>query len=109
MPVSISWVSALGGSIGRHGLAAQLAHHGADVDDLALALGDHVGQNGLGAVEGTAHMHVDDPHEILSLIHIYADGGGHRLGQQGGVLLFGQVQRQGKSKGTAQALSLIHI
>ena len=55
---------ALGGSVGGDSLAAQLTHHGADIDDLALALGNHIGQNSLGAVEGTANVHVDDAQEI---------------------------------------------
>ena len=46
--------TALGSGVGGNRLAAQLAHHGADVDALALALFHHVRQNGLGAVEGTA-------------------------------------------------------
>ncbi len=55
---------ALCGGVGGDGLAAQLAHHGADVDDLSLLLFHHVGQDSLGAVERTAHMDVDDPHEV---------------------------------------------
>ena len=49
---------ALGGGVGRDGLAAQLAHHGADVDDLARALFHHVGQHGLRAVEGLSLIHI---------------------------------------------------
>ena len=40
--------AALGSGVGGDSLAAQLAHHGADVDDLAAALLDHIGDNGLG-------------------------------------------------------------
>ena len=40
---------ALGSSIGRNGLPAQLAHHRADVDDLACTLFDHIRQHCLGA------------------------------------------------------------
>ena len=70
---------ALGGSVGGDSLAAQLAHHGADVDDLALALGNHIGQNSLGAVEGTANVHVDDAQEI-GVAHL---DHGHALHQTG--------------------------
>ncbi len=72
-------VNTLGGSVGRDGLAAQLAHHGADVDDLALALFHHVRQNGLGAVEGTAYMDIDDPHKV-GVAHL---DHGHALHQTG--------------------------
>ena len=40
--------AALGSSVGGASLAAQLAHHGADVDNLATALFNHVGDNSLG-------------------------------------------------------------
>ena len=69
----------LGGGVGGDSLTAQLAHHGADVDDLALALFHHVGQHGLGAVEGTAHMHVDDTHKV-GVAHL---NHGHTLHQTG--------------------------
>ena len=38
---------ALCGGVGGDGLAAQLAHHGADVDDLALVLFHHIRQDSL--------------------------------------------------------------
>ena len=44
--------AALGRGVGGNGLAAQLGHHGADVDDFAVALLDHCGDDGLGADEG---------------------------------------------------------
>ena len=69
----------LGGGVGRNGLAAQLAHHGADVDDLARALFHHVGQHGLGAVESTAHMDVDHTHKV-GVAHL---DHGHALHQTG--------------------------
>ena len=60
--------AALGCGVGRDGLTAQLAHHGADVDDLAAALLDHVGDDSLGDDEGGVQVNVDDLAEL---------GGGH--------------------------------
>ena len=44
--------AALGSGVGGDSFAAQLAHHGADVDDLAAALLDHIGNDRLGDDEG---------------------------------------------------------
>ena len=49
---------ALGGSVGGDSLAAQLAHHGADVDDLAAALSDHVGDDSLGDDERSVQVNI---------------------------------------------------
>ena len=57
--------SALGGGIAGDGLAAELAHHGADVDDLAVALGDHAGQAGLGHDKRRIEVDVDNATEVL--------------------------------------------
>src|SRR5699024_8083088 len=51
-------------SVGGDRLAAQFAHHGADVDDLAAALLDHVGDDRLGDDEGGVQVHVDDLAEL---------------------------------------------
>ena len=40
--------------------------------------------------------------------HIHADGGGHGLGQQGGILLPGQVQRQCQRQRAAKAHQRAH-
>ena len=40
--------------------------------------------------------------------HIHADGGGHGLGQQGGILLSGQVQRQCQCQRAAKAHQRAH-
>ena len=58
--------AALGRRVGGNGLTAQLAHHGADVDDLAMALLDHGGDDGLGHDEGGVQVHVDHLAELLS-------------------------------------------
>ena len=52
--------------ISRNGLTAQLAHHGADVDDLAAALCDHIGDDGLCHDEGSVQIDVDDLTELGS-------------------------------------------
>ena len=52
--------TALGSGVGGDSLAAQLAHHGADVDDLAAALLDHIGNDSLGDDEGGVQVNVDD-------------------------------------------------
>ena len=57
--------SALGGGIAGDGLAAELAHHGADVDDLAVTLGDHARQAGLGNDKRGIEVDVDDATEVL--------------------------------------------
>ena len=60
--------TALGGGIGAHGLAAQFAHHGADVDDLALAAFHHLRDHG-GRADVRAHqVHVN---------HLLEFGAGH--------------------------------
>ena len=56
--------AALGAGVGGNGLAAQFAHHGADVDDLAVAFFDHLGDDGLADDEGGVQVHVDDLAEI---------------------------------------------
>ena len=56
--------TALGRRVCGNGLAAQLAHHGADVDDLAVALLDHGGDDGLGNDEGSVQVHVDNLTEL---------------------------------------------
>ena len=58
--------AALGSSVGGDGLTAQLAHHGADVDDLAAALCDHVGDDGLCHDEGSVQVNIDDLTELSS-------------------------------------------
>ena len=58
--------AALGSSVGGDSLAAQLAHHGADVDDLAAALLDHIGNDSLGDDEGGVQVNVDDLTELGS-------------------------------------------
>ena len=58
--------AALGSGVGGDSLATQLAHHGADVDDLAAALLDHIGDNGLGDDEGGVQVNVDDLTELGS-------------------------------------------
>ena len=58
--------AALGCSVGGDGLTAQLAHHGADVDDLAAALCDHVGDDGLCHDEGSVQVNIDDLTELSS-------------------------------------------
>ena len=58
--------TALGSGVGGNRLAAQLAHHGADVDDLAAALLDHIGNDRLGDNEGSVQVNVDDLTELGS-------------------------------------------
>jgi len=58
--------AALGSGVGGDSLAAQLAHHGADVDDLAAALLDHIGNDRLGDDEGGVQVNVDDLTELGS-------------------------------------------
>ena len=58
--------TALGSGVGGNSLAAQLAHHGADVDDLAAALLDHIGNDSLGDDEGGVQVNVDDLTELGS-------------------------------------------
>ena len=58
--------AALGSSVGGNGLAAQLAHHGADVDDLAVTLLDHGGDHSLGYDERSVQVHVDHLTELGS-------------------------------------------
>ena len=53
--------------VGGDGLAAQLAHHGADVDDLAVTPLDHAGDNGLGNDEGSDQVDIHDLTEISGL------------------------------------------
>ena len=60
--------TALGGSVGRHGLAAELRHHRADVDDLAVAFLDHRRNDGFRDDERTVEVDVDYLAEL---------GGGH--------------------------------
>ena len=57
--------AALGRRVARDGLAAQLAHHRADVDDLACPLVDHGGQHRLGAVEGAHHVDLQHLFKVL--------------------------------------------
>ena len=57
--------AALGRGIGGNGFAAQLGHHGADVDDFSVTFLDHRGDDGLGADEGGVEVHVDDLAEIV--------------------------------------------
>ena len=56
--------TALGCGVCRHGLAAQLRHHRADVDDLAVALLDHRGDDGLRDDERTVEVDVDHLAEL---------------------------------------------
>ena len=56
--------SAFGCGVGRDGLAAQLRHHRADVDDLALALLDHRGDDGLRDDERAVEVDVDHLAEL---------------------------------------------
>ena len=56
----------LGSGVGGNGFTTQLAHHGADVDDLAAALLDHIGNDRLGDDEGGVQVHVDDLTELGS-------------------------------------------
>ena len=70
-----------------------------DVEHLAHRFGQQVARNAGEDDDGTGQG--GNAAQLSG--HIHADGSGHGFGQQGGVLLFGQVQRQGKSKGTAQA------
>ena len=56
----------LGCSVGGDGLTAKLAHHGADVDDLAAALSDHVGDDSLGDDERSVQVNIDDLTELSS-------------------------------------------
>ena len=56
--------AALSRRVGGNGLTAQLAHHGADVDDLAVALFDHARNAGLGDDERRVQVNVDDLAEI---------------------------------------------
>ena len=58
--------TALGSGVGGDSLTAQLAHHGADVDDLAAALLDHIGNDRLGNDEGGVQVNVDDLTELGS-------------------------------------------
>ena len=58
--------TALGSGVGGDSLAAQLAHHGADVDDLAAALLDHIGNDSLGNDERCVQVNVDDLTELGS-------------------------------------------
>ena len=58
--------TALGSSVGGNSLTAQLAHHRADVDDLAAALLDHIGNDSLGNDEGSVQVHVNDLTELGS-------------------------------------------
>ena len=53
--------------VGGDGLTAQLAHHGADVDDLAVALLDHAGDNMLCHDVGGNQVDIDDLAEVLGL------------------------------------------
>ena len=59
--------SALCGGVCGNGLTAELAHHGADVDDLAVALLDHAGDNCLGDDVGSDEVDIDDLTEVLCL------------------------------------------
>ena len=63
--------AALRGGVGAHGLAAELGHHRADVDDLALAALHHLGEHGGGDDERGDEVHVDDGLELgaLHLVH----------------------------------------
>ena len=58
--------TALGSGVGGDSLAAQLAHHGADVDDLAAALLNHIGNDSLGDNEGGVQVNIDDLTELGS-------------------------------------------
>ena len=59
--------AALGSGVSGNGLAAELGHHGADVDDLAAAHLDHAGNDGLGDDKGSVQVNVDDLTELGSL------------------------------------------
>ena len=63
--------AALRGGVGAHGLTAELGHHRADVDDLALAALHHLGEHGGGDDERGDEVHVDDGLELgaLHLVH----------------------------------------
>jgi len=65
--------SALGGGIGRDRLAAELAHHGADVDDFASLALHHFGQHGTAHDVGSHEIHVDDLLELLTLHLMHGD------------------------------------
>ena len=58
--------AALGSSVSGNSLTAQFAHHGADVDDLAAALLDHVGDDGLGNDKGSVQVNINDLTELCS-------------------------------------------
>ena len=50
--------------IATNGLTTKLGHHGADVDDLALVLLNHAGQDSLGDDEGRIQVNIDDHTEV---------------------------------------------
>ena len=57
--------AALGAGVGRNGLPTQLAHHGADIDDLTVALAQHAGNDRFCAKERSHQVNIDDLPEIL--------------------------------------------
>ena len=57
--------AALGRGIGGNRLPAQLAHHGADIDDLAVSLFQHAGNDGLCADKRTNQVDVHHLTEFL--------------------------------------------
>ena len=71
---------------------------------LADRLGQQVAHNARQDDDGTGQG--CNAAQLCSYIH--ADGGGHGFGQQGGVLLLGQVQRQRQSQRAAQADQRAH-
>ena len=56
--------AALSCRVSGYGLSAQLTHHRADVDDLAVALLDHARNNSLGHDERSVQVDVDNSTEI---------------------------------------------
>ena len=76
--------------MGRGANAHALGNGVGDVKRLADRLGQQVAHNARQDDDGTGQGR--NAAQLCSYIH--ADGGGHGFGQQGGVLLLGQVQRQ---------------
>ena len=67
------------GCIRAHSLAAELAHHGADVDDFAVTFLNHAGDHCLGADVGGDKVYVNHTTEVLD-IHL---GHGYALDYAG--------------------------